>query len=404
MGKSARTKAFKQSRLSPLQSEHADIQTQKSDYESHNDPDEIRHVERQCERAIHTIQITSKSVTGHLEALAEIDHQQKTRLRAVQVDLNLYRLPRTPDKLITFATLTISGTCEALFTASILAADGAAGIGSAVATGVTATATMISLGLFTGYGSRYLTHGLLRQVQKRTDVLKRRLALGACFSFAALACISSVAAARVRAVGRHEDIFSFSEVGLFETYNDSLSITVSIIGLLVYGVATLKGRSGLADKCPEMAELAHDLAFSAEDDGQDIVDDGLDAIDDALDDAEDAAILSAPLADEETALKARIIKFKSAVQTAKQECLAFNAQEAERQSFVAGEVIAPEPVPLPEFDCLLDGLELRPRSKPDDEIMESLRLAHTDASNEIAQAHSDFLGQLKNYRIQPPSS
>jgi len=66
-------------------------------------------------------------------------------------------------------------------------------------------------------------------------------------------------AMRVRALGSHHGIFSLSEVGIFETINDGLSIALVVLGALGAAFGFYKGYSGLSDAIPGYTKARSDV-------------------------------------------------------------------------------------------------------------------------------------------------
>ena len=109
-----------------------------------------------------------------------------------------------------------------------------------------------------------------------------------------------LSAARVRAIGGHEHIFTFSEVSFLATFNDGLAIIIIVIGLLSSVIAIWKGYAGLSDPVPNLTaafkyavegcnEKVSDLVESTIEALETRCDECLDTCEDALDLAQDAA-------------------------------------------------------------------------------------------------------------------
>ncbi|MEM6276684.1 MAG: hypothetical protein AAF714_07005, partial [Pseudomonadota bacterium] len=98
-------------------------------------------------------------------------------------------------------------------------------------------------------------------------------------------------AARLRALGSHEGVFDFSEIGFWETFDDSLAIIVVVIGVCSVILAVMKGYGGLTDPIPGYAEAYLSATADIDDAAEDIVDEAEEAIeklsDTALDQAEE---------------------------------------------------------------------------------------------------------------------
>jgi DNA-binding FrmR family transcriptional regulator len=151
-----------------------------------------------------------------------------------------------------------------------------------------------------------------------------------------------------------------------------------------------------------LAEIADELSHDTDADADEIVDAALDALEKFLEDAEEAQAVSAPLAVEQTDIQARIIRQLSAIEAAKDECLAVHDQEYQRECFVRARVLEFSPLPLDEFDKLAEGLVLRPRIKPSEDALEAVKAAHAEATSKILQLHADYLSNSRTFRVLPP--
>lgn len=400
---SLRTAALKQQKLAHLEAQHAELLILKSEYDGHNDPNEEARIIRKCESGVRSIAINTDSLCCGLKQLTETDHDQKQSLRDVQVEIQVYRNPRFPDKLMTTVTILVGGTIEAVFTTFTIVADGAAGFIEAGATGLTTTFVSAGVGLSVGLASRYLGVGLNKAIKKTADAVKRTLAKLVCAFGVSAGVFMSFSAARVRAIGSHHGIMDFDKASLFSTYNDHLSLSTSIIGILVFGLAVYKGRKGYADSVVELAEIGQDLSQDTLADANEITENALEKIDTILDGIEKASLVSTPHADEESNIKSRIIKYKSNIQAAIDECEVLHQQEHERACFRTQRKLALEPLDFTEFDRLHTGLDINPRQRPNDDALEAVRTAHTDATAKIMQAHSEFIASISSYRILPPN-
>lgn len=403
MSPSATTLTFKQQKLAECDAKTAEIKLQISNYEAHNDPKEQERINRKCENAVKSIGLTADSTEMSLIQMGDAQHHQEEQTRAVQAETGVYRPPYQPDLLIVFVTLVVCGLIETIFTAFTIVADGAAGPIAALATGLTTTSVNIGLGCFSGWASRYIGMGANKPIRKKSEYIKHCLGLGVSATALLGAAFMSFGASRVRAVGDHKGILDFDAVSFFATYNDHLSLATSAIGLLVTGVSFLKGRNSLGDKIPQLAELARHLKNDTDHDVTEIIENALDSVDKTLADVETVVAISAPLADEESAVEAAIIRHISEVQTAKEECLTVHQQEHERECFILGRNIPLPELDLGEFNALLDGLTVKARFKPNEDALEAVRVAHSQATTKILQAHADYLANRQSYRVPPPN-
>lgn len=397
------TAAFKQLKLADLTTENSVIRQQIASYEAHNDAAEEGRISRKCKNAVRAMILRADSTELSLVGLADAKHDQEQISRFVQAETGVYRQPYKPDLAVVAATFGVCGVIETVFTTFTIAADGSAGILSAAATGLVTTSVNLGMGCFGGYASRYIGYGASKPIRKNSDFIKHYLGTGVSSISLLGAGLMSFGAARVRAVGDHKGILDFDKVSLFATYNDHLSLATSIIGLLVFGVSFLKGRVSLVDKHPQLAEIARDLSNDTDHDAIEVTQSALEAVDQILSDVENAFIVSTPLAEEQTDIDASIIDHVSNIKTAKDECLTVHAQEHQRECFVKGRASALPEFDLSEFDRLQDGLELRPRFKPNEDGLEAVKTAHSQSVTKILQAHADYLASSKSYRVSPPN-
>ncbi|MCB9931550.1 MAG: hypothetical protein H6844_19290 [Alphaproteobacteria bacterium] len=158
------------------------------------------------------------------------------------------------------------------------------------------------------------------------------------------------AAARLRALGSHEGVFEFSEIGALATYDDSLSLIITAIGTCSAILAIREGYVGLADPIPGYGEAYEQATGTIAAAGEEMADTAIDAIEeaaeDALEDAEDALdeLLEAPREAEEQFLEiaGRIDAHNNAVTGAREEARKAGARKASDFGFVQG---APLPRP-----------------------------------------------------------
>lgn len=113
----------------------------------------------------------------------------------------------------------------------------------------------------------------------------RTMALGGTILGTGLGAVLVFSAARLRALGSHEGVFSFETVSLFETYNDSLVILITVIGGASILLAAREGYLGFSDPIPGYSEAYDQATVDIDAAAEELVDDAIEGIEDLGDDA-----------------------------------------------------------------------------------------------------------------------
>lgn len=396
--------AYQAEQLIPLRDDRADIECDLHEYEQHNNPQMARDAENQVKGAIRSIELIAKGCANQLRNVADCAYGSEQFLRATQARIGKYRRPNVPDKLVSATFVSGCWAIEAGLTGISLVADGAAEIVTGLAFGGMFAGVNVSLGLGTGYFSRYLDYGLNNLVKYPADGFKRLLATAICFCGVLFGAFMNYVAGRVRITGDTHDIFSLAKAGIFETYSDALGLCIMAMAAISFGVAAYKGRSGFVDKSPELAEAANDARDNIDADADDIAESDLELIDEQRNNVEDTIFAVWPLPEDESALVKRIAQFKVDVSMAQENVQIFAQQEYERACFIAGKNIGKSVLDLGAFDALVTRLKIDARLRPNLDVLGELRAAHADASAAIMQAHADYLASVQSFRFPPPHS
>ena len=239
----------------------------------------------------------------------------------------------------------------------------------------------------------------------------RVLALGGTIFGAGLGGLLVFSAARLRALGSHKGVFDFSEVTLFDTYNDSLAILITVIGTASIMLAVREGYLGFTDPTPGLSEAYGQATTDIDDAADDLIEDAIDLIEDigeeVLDDAEDELQAAH---DGPAALKAALLVQARRIETHNDAVRAARdaAQKAARKrsgflSFIMGRAspntssVAPDlsaydALILPRLDDVLEGLrDLEgTQAAPLRDAMHRLEAAISNATSDLKAALSAF--------------
>ncbi len=131
---------------------------------------------------------------------------------------------------------------EGGMTATTMIAEGRMDVVAGIGYGMIFACINVIVGMVAGYFClRYVGLRLNSPAPETGDSLKR-FAAKAGFAFFILTLIVLIfSAARVRTLGGHEHIFTFTEVSFLATFNDGLAIIIIVIGLVSSLIAIWKG-------------------------------------------------------------------------------------------------------------------------------------------------------------------
>ncbi|MEL6767081.1 MAG: hypothetical protein AAFP17_07870 [Pseudomonadota bacterium] len=220
--------------------------------------------------------------------------------RLIQATYQTFRPPRLTDWMNTILVIIPFWVLEGGMAGAILIAEGRMDVVAGLGYGLIFALVNILPGVLIGYlPLRHLAYRTPLDVSDpdadqgltaNTLLIRGLSAIGLIIGLAAEAVLI-FGAARLRALGSHDGVFDFSEIGLWETFDDSLAIIVVVIGVCSVILAVMKGYSGLTDPIPGYAEAYLSATADIDDAAEDIVDEAEEAIEKlsetALDQAEE---------------------------------------------------------------------------------------------------------------------
>lgn len=370
-------------------------------------------------RVLLALEVCRESIEGILAqtgaALQRLSGQRAAAadyFRLMQASHGEFRLPNVPDSLVTILITMLFWLLEGGMAGAILISEGRMDVPAGLTYGLIFALVNIILGLLIGYlPLRYLSYrspvDLLApddgQERERAARVVRRLALFSLFAGLAAEAVLIYGAARLRALGTHEGVFDFSEVGFWETFDDSLAIIIVVIGACSVVIATLKGFRGLDDPIPgfssayrqataDVDEAAEDIAEQAEETIDEACERALEVAEDALTDARDS------LEDGTARLHeiARAIDlFNDDVRSAQDAVRARGRKDRNVAAFVSGaELASPTQDETDAYEALiLPGIE---RKATRFRTADATEIARAEAAmTELEAARDRCLGQIR---------
>lgn len=284
------------------------------------------------------------------------------QLRAFKLDHAIKRDAYRPDRLMTAVIVTCAVMAEGSMAAGLMIADGKVDVFMGGVYGFSIAALNVVTGMTTGlFAGRYLGYRANAETPKSGDRLK---GAAACVGFGlGLGTIGllNFAAARTRATGSHQDIFNFSEIGLWATFSDYYAIAIMVLGAIGALLGIYKGWSGLTDPIPGYEAMdraaSDDVTALAEDTRTRLID----AADAVFDQAEETILdiseECTALADAREALRIDLVHDIPAHNDdvlAEQERRVCEATRAhERRQFTAGKTLQPRKPDLKPLARLL---------------------------------------------------
>ena len=210
--------------------------------------------------------------------------------RLMQTTYQTLRIPKRPDLLRTLQVITFFWMLETVMAGGVLVSGGRMDVAGGFAFGAIFALTNIIIGVLTGFlGLRYLNHRQPYDIfgtEEEAKTAFNPIRLTAKIGTGAGVCAEAVlifSAARLRALGSHEGVFNFEEVGFWATYNDSLALVITAIGVCSAVLAVREGYNGISDAIPGYG-AAYDQATSKIDGAADeLAEDAIVLIEDAVD-------------------------------------------------------------------------------------------------------------------------
>ena len=380
-------------------------------------------------RIVHALETCAESIKGVSEgATAGLVRLEARRaaagdyFRLMQVSYRTLRRPTRPDILKTLLIIMGFWLLEGMMAGGVLISGGKMDVAAGLSYGMIFALVNIILGVLTGFlGLRYLgyrqAHDIFGEDDGHPDRgdLIRRLALGGTIAGLAAEGVLIFSAARLRSLGTHEGAFSFSEIGLFATYDDSLAIVITVIGVCSAIMAIREGYRGLADPVPGYDEAYAQATSEIEAAAEGLAGDAIEAIEtacvDALEDAE-AELEGALGGFEETEaafleIAGAIDAHNNAVTAAREDARAAARKSHGIGSFIRGRVSAGDPpfdggvfeaLILPRIDDLIAEHRARGRTDaaPVREAMHRVEAACRQAPADIRAAEAAFAASAPN--------
>lgn len=364
----------------------------------------------------------AKQASDRLKSFADRRVAAGDLFRLMQTTYGVYRAPLQPDLLKTLQVITFFWMLETVMAGGVMISGGKMDVVAGFAYGAIFALVNIILGVLTGFlGLRFLGYRHPQDVLgAHTDVgvsprfIRRLAAVGTGVGLAGEAVLV-FSAARLRALGTHDGVFDFSEVGFWATYDDSLAIVITVIGVCSAVLAIREGYSGLADPIPGYGEAYDQATATIEVAADEAVEDAIEDIETAsnngLDEADKAltAATDRPRAAEAALLEiaADIDAHNDDVVTAKDAEEARVRRKAGIDRFITGDAARDvPPMDLSAYDALIlpriEQLLADCREAANTEVepirsgIAKLEAAHSAALADIRAAHADFLTNAPN--------
>lgn len=357
-----------------------------------------------------------------MQSTAQFERLTQARLhayrahRAFQDEHGLTTPAKTPDMLSALLVLMICGLAEAAFTAVLMITGGKMTILEGFGYGATVAAVNLAVGTLAGFlPLRYAGFKRNAPNPQPRDAAIRAVSTGS-FAFALFVLtVLHFAAARVRVTGSATSIFDFSYASFGATFADYYALGVMAIGAVGAVLAVYKGFNGFTDPVPGYTDSRRSAGERIDAEGQDAHDDALaflaemfartsDEADSLLADA-DERIRS--YADQRDALAQRIAVHNGLIETACDDLKLAAQDEEARQSFIAGQTQAPEPLRLEELKALTlpdlpdDAAGVAIPDLPQADAFTRLQAAHDAGASIIRSAFTAFLTDLTRFDFVP---
>ena len=296
--------------------------------------------------------------------------------RLMQASHSAYRLPKTPDWLNTVSLAAVAWSLEGAAAGAALVSEGRMDVPAGLAYGLIFALVNIILGLLIGYlPLRYLSYRSPLDLSasdgdarpdRRASLIRKLSAFGLTAGLVTEAVLI-FGAARLRALGSHEGVFDFSDVGFWATFDDSLAIIIAVIGVCSVTLAVLKGFSGIDDPIPGFQDAYRQATADVDEAAEEIADQAEDEIRDrsdaALEAAEGALVTAREALEDGTGRYAevarRIDRFNDDVRNARDAAQAQARQDRGVASYVTGrtQALPTRFDPEPYDDLIQPGIE-----------------------------------------------
>ena len=367
------------------------------------------------------------SGVAEMEALAAQSAAQFERLtharlyayrahRAFQDAHGLARPALMPDILSTFLVLMICALAEAAFTAVLMITGGKMTILEGFGYGATVSGINLSVGTLAGFlPLRYagFKHNA-PDPQPRDAVIRCAAWVSFALALGVLAVLH-FAAARVRITGAATGILDFSRHTFAATFADYYALGVMAMGAVGAVMAIYKGHNGFADPVPGYMESRKAAGERIEANGRDAFAEASDTLSLVfLARSEEAQLLleeaqerNASYTEAREALARARAHHNALIETACDDLALAAADEAARQSFIAGEECAADALRLDELRALRlpelpeDCASSSPVFPHESDALTRLQAAHDQAASMIRSSFASFLTDLTRFDFIP---
>lgn len=402
--------------LAGFRSEHSDLTLALRRFRASKPDFSPAQLERIVASGVAEMDALAAQSAAQFERLTQARRHAYRAHRAFQDEHGLTAPAKMPDMLSALLVLMICGLAEAAFTAVLMITGGKMTVLEGFGYGATVAAVNLAIGTLAGFlPLRYA--GFKRNApnpQPRDATI--RSAAWASFAFASLVLtVLHFAAARVRVTGSATSIFDFSTVSFGATFADYYALGVMAIGAVGAVLAVTKGYNGFSDPVPGYTDSRRSAGERIDAEGQDAHDDALaslaeifaragDEADSLLADADDRI---RSYADQHDALARRTAAHNGLIETACDDLKLAAQDEVARQSFVAGQPQAPEPLRLEELKALTlpdlpdDAAGVAMPDLPQADAFTRLQAARDGATAIIRSAFNAFLTDLTRFDFSP---
>jgi hypothetical protein len=369
--------------------------------------------------AMGRIPLQGEQIFEQLNNLKALKLHKQNTFRQFRADHGIERQAKHPDVMQTGLILAACILSEGLPTALLMVSSGEMDLAMSISTALTVSAVNIVLATMTGYfPGRYLHYKIHAPIPEDDDEQVRKFAWAGLALSVVITAILHFFAARVRALGTHEGIldFSYTGMGLFETFNDANSFYILILGWAGSILAYYKGYLGLSDPIPGYSEVDKETKKGLEPQAAEIYEDALSRLDDLFDSAKDEledALEEATEAFERyrktvLSLNQKIHLHNDAVQASLERLLALQHEELLDRQFIEQQELHPEPINREAFEALYfepltvpEPVALEETQAPD-ALLDELETVYHDTVASVQAAYSHFLTDAppSTYRYQ----
>lgn len=335
--------------------------------------------------------------------------------REFQLDLQIKRGARDPDRMKTVVVAQAAILIEGAATTALMVADGAMAVTEAAAYGFSVSFINVVTGFVTGFfPCRYVGYRIDAIEPKPRDRLIRITAWLGFSASLSLMGLLNFAAARVRVTGSHDDIFNFGQVGVLESFTQYHALAIVVLGGIGGLLAIYKGMTGISDPIPGFLESRHEAEDAIIESGDeaagryrgmanDQFKKAMERFDDRIDEIEEAVERrAATLADQKQA----IIVHNQGVDAAIEKKLDAAEQERQRLTKIKRKYIRPKKVDTSTLEKLHipDLLDIQEPQTANDgpdpaEAKQRLEAAYDTTLAVIEEAYASFQADVSAFDL-----